>query len=203
MQKVTAEIRDPKTPPDRRAIDYCWVMHLVGDVHQPLHAVSLYSDKYPAGDKGGNSIVLKTPENNNVNLHAIWDGLEGFSPHNPTYDPPFDVIRKVADRVEKDHPREQFKEQLTRTDPTAWAAESFALSKSAVYLDGKLSGALPDDAKKHPDDVPPLPLNYERDARAVADGQVALAGYRLADLLKTLTASDGPSTAPSTRPENR
>ena len=195
MQKVTAEIRDPKTPADRRAIDYCWVMHLVGDVHQPLHAVSLYSDKYPDGDKGGNSIVLKTATNN-VNLHAIWDGLEGFSPHNPTYDPPFDVIRKVADRVERDHPPGQFADRLARTDPKDWAAESFALAKTAVYRDGKLSGALPKDAKDHPDDVPPEPVNYERDAHAVADEQVALAGYRLADELRTLLAAT-PATRPS------
>src|ERR1700679_2144695 len=54
-QKATSELKDPKTTPDRKAIDLCWVEHLVGDIHQPLHAVSWYSKQFPTGDKGGNS----------------------------------------------------------------------------------------------------------------------------------------------------
>lgn len=195
LQKVEAEIRGPKVPAARKAIDYCWVMHLVGDVHQPCHAVSLYSDRYPAGDKGANADVFRTPLNTNVNLHAIWDNLEGQSYN-------YDVIRKVADRVEKDHPRPQYAAQLAETDPKQWAAESFELAKSAVYRDGKLGGATSQEAKDHPDQVPPLPVGYEKDARAVADGQVALAGYRLAEVLKSL-ADPQPATAPATGPATR
>jgi hypothetical protein len=36
-----------------KAVAVCWLMHLVGDIHQPLHAVSYYDDDHPKGDRGG------------------------------------------------------------------------------------------------------------------------------------------------------
>ncbi len=189
MQMVTAQLRDPATPAARRAIDLCWVLHLVGDVHQPLHAVSLYSNTYPTGDQGGNAIHVATADNPNANLHGVWDGIEGRS-----YEP--DAIRKVADRVEKEHPLAAEANALAgRPEPAAWAAESFDLARHAVYLDGKINGVTRDQAEDKPDAVPPLPAGYERAARDVADERVALAGYRLAALLQSL-----PESQPTTRP---
>jgi hypothetical protein len=42
-----------------------WIVHLVGDIHQPLHA----EDNH---DKGGNGLVL-TYNGVDTNLHAVWD----------------------------------------------------------------------------------------------------------------------------------
>ncbi len=39
--------------PDTKAIAYCWLFHLVGDMHQPLHSTALVCDRFPNGDKGG------------------------------------------------------------------------------------------------------------------------------------------------------
>src|SRR5262249_46203752 len=39
----------------QRARALCWVLHLVGDIHQPLHTVSRFSADFPKGDKGGNA----------------------------------------------------------------------------------------------------------------------------------------------------
>jgi hypothetical protein len=39
--------------PARRAIALCWLLHLVGDIHQPLHGTTRFSDDYPEGDVGG------------------------------------------------------------------------------------------------------------------------------------------------------
>jgi len=33
-------------------------IHYVGDIHQPLHATSRFTSKYPEGDRGGNSFTL-------------------------------------------------------------------------------------------------------------------------------------------------
>src|SRR3984957_9409897 len=93
LQKATTELKDPKTPPDRKAIDICWVEHLVGDIHQPLHATSLFSKEYPTGDQGGNLEMIRNDQNVTMPLHTYWDGAEGMS-----LDP--DVIRKTADRIE-------------------------------------------------------------------------------------------------------
>ncbi len=184
LQMVTAQLRDPATPAPRRAIDLCWVLHLVGDAHQPLHAVAEYSDAYPTGDRGGNLIHVATADNPDTNLHAVWDGIEGRS---------FDaaVIRKLADRIEKAHPRTSA--DVAATDPIVWARESFEIAKHDVYLDGKIVGATKEQSAKARDGAPPLPAGYERRAHEVADDRIALAGYRLADLLKSIVT---PTTQP-------
>jgi hypothetical protein len=57
-----------------KAIAYCWVLHLVGDIHQPLHSTALYDEAvFPKGDEGGNKIPLTKGKN----LHSVWDGLLG------------------------------------------------------------------------------------------------------------------------------
>ncbi len=55
------------------AYDLPWLVHLTGDVHQPLHCISRFTKSQPKGDKGGN-LVYVTPGRN---LHALWDGLAG------------------------------------------------------------------------------------------------------------------------------
>ena len=179
MQKMTAELRDGRTPADRRAIDLCWLLHLVGDVHQPMHAVSLFSNAYPNGDQGGNLLRVRTDYNPSTALHAVWDGIEGRS---------FDaaVIHQTAERIEQRYPRADLTTALDVTDPKAWAAESAAIARRSAYLDGKLVGLPKDQAAARPDDVPPLPIGYERQARDVADRQMAVAGYRLAEVLRPL-----------------
>ena len=40
--------------PDVKAMAYCWLFHLVGDIHQPLHCTALFSaEHFPKGDRGG------------------------------------------------------------------------------------------------------------------------------------------------------
>ena len=59
---------------EAKAVAYCWLMHLVGDIHQPLHFTALFSqDRFPQGDRGGNDIPLTQGRN----LHALWDNLLG------------------------------------------------------------------------------------------------------------------------------
>lgn len=53
-------------PADQRLIALKWVVHLVGDVHQPLHAGF-------KGDKGGNLYQVQA-FGRGTNLHSLWDG---------------------------------------------------------------------------------------------------------------------------------
>ena len=49
-----------------------YLIHNVGDIHQPLHGAAYYSDKFPKGDRGGNS--WKVTYNKEINnLHKLWD----------------------------------------------------------------------------------------------------------------------------------
>ena len=190
MQKMRKELADPQTPPARIAIDLCWVEHLVGDIHQPLHAVSMYSKEYPRGDRGGNDEIIGNPgdlgnpgdmmnQSPMLALHTLWDDIEGLS-----LDPA--VIRKLADRIEREHPADSMKDQIAELDVTAWAKESLALARTKVYLNGTLPHSVRVPGGPFPDDAPPLPTGYEDAARAVADQRIALAGYRLAAVLEEI-----------------
>ena len=65
-----------------------FLYHMVGDVHQPLHATARVTAAHPEGDAGGNLFKLAIPQEPRVtNLHTFWDaagGAFGFqSPKRP------------------------------------------------------------------------------------------------------------------------
>ena len=59
-----------------KSCDLVWLLHLVGDVHQPLHSSTRISAAELEGDSGGNNVKLSDPSKE---LHAFWDGLPGDS----------------------------------------------------------------------------------------------------------------------------
>ena len=62
-----------------KSYDLVWLTHLVGDVHQPLHAIGRFTKLDPAGDNGGNNVTLNCVEwlHCEARLHGQWDGLLG------------------------------------------------------------------------------------------------------------------------------
>ena len=70
----SSEIIKSDAPPQEKAVAYCWLFHLVGDMHQPLHCVALVCDRFPTGDKGGS--ILKVVHEKE-DLHSLWDCLLG------------------------------------------------------------------------------------------------------------------------------
>jgi hypothetical protein len=71
-------LSDASADPELRAAMISYLIHLVGDMHQPLHCESLFNETYPGGDKGGNDFYVK-PGQRGIRLHGIWDGLLGSS----------------------------------------------------------------------------------------------------------------------------
>jgi hypothetical protein len=181
FQKARAELKNPQTAADRKAIDICWVEHLVGDIHQPLHAVSWFSKEFPNGDQGGNLDVIRLPNTEVVNLHFYWDNLEGMS-----LDP--QQIRQTATRIETAHPASELKTQIADLSIVDWAKESFAIAKTAVYLSGALPHTHRSPGSTLPSDAPSLAPGYAESSLAVADARIALAGYRLAAVLDQIAA---------------
>ncbi len=69
-----AIVADPDADAADKAVVYCWLLHLGGDIHQPLHSTALYSvEQFPTGDQGGNDIPLTRGRH----LRALWDNLLG------------------------------------------------------------------------------------------------------------------------------
>ncbi len=148
-------------PDSLKSYDLVWLLHLVGDVHQPLHCSTRVTSAKPRGDDGGNLVVVTGPAKE---LHAFWDGAlgEGDTKNymtavkvGETLPPPDASL--VSDNKEDD-----------------WAAESFALAKSSVYVDPVGPGLGPYT----------MSAAYTANAQKIAKERVSLAGARLANLLK-------------------
>ena len=58
IRALRTALASPTTSDDVKSYDMVWLEHLVGDVHQPLHATSRFTAALPAGDRGGNSIAI-------------------------------------------------------------------------------------------------------------------------------------------------
>lgn len=159
-----------------KAVALCWVMHCIGDVHQPLHTITLYTKDYPKGDRGGNLFFIKVKEDRAVTeLHALWDGLFTSSEK-------YNTTGKIATELlaRPEFARAKLKE-LSNTDVLKWAqVESFDIARHNAYLDGKLAGAT-----ERTGDVPVLPEDYLSNAKTIAERRMVIAGYRLADAIKT------------------
>ena len=164
-----------------RAIYLCWMLHLVGDIHQPLHCAALFSEQFPKGDEGGNLAFIRI-KTSPVKLHAFWDGLLGRSVT------PSSIGRQIKEIEEILADDSELIQKGIESHKTveSWAKESLELAKKAAYLNGKLELA---SAKEDVDDedVPQAPEDYARNAGRTARIQVGKAGQRLAELIaKTL-----------------
>jgi hypothetical protein len=160
-------LSDTNADPELRAVYLSWLIHLVGDMHQPLHCVSLFTAAYPNGDRGGNDFYVK-PAQRGVRLHGIWDDLLGSSP-NPRTQWNYGI------EIEAKYPRTSLPELTAHPTPKAWSLESREVAIETGYLRGTLQGST------NAETAPSLPADYTKQAKQVAEKQAALAGYRLAD----------------------
>jgi S1/P1 Nuclease len=167
------------TDGQRRAMDLTWLFHLVGDIHQPLRTIALYTREYPHGDRGGNEACVRVTQNRApLALHRLWDDLLTSSNNTRT-------IRNLAIGLRNKFSRAPLTE-LANTEPEAWAKESFEIAQKVAYQNGALRGTPKGQHKdcREVPDVPVLPDSYLKMARQIADRRMMLAGYRLADLLQ-------------------
>ncbi len=117
-------LKDKSQPAELRALHICWLVHTVGDSHQPLHATALFSPNlFPKGDRGGNLI----PIGQRNNLHSVWDGLLG---RNRT----FNRLRRDAAELlaneDLNSPDAPFRKIMS---PNDWLQESRELAEIHTY----------------------------------------------------------------------
>jgi hypothetical protein len=153
-----------------------FLFHLVGDVHQPLHAATRYTAANPNGDQGGNFFKIKMPPDAHItNLHAFWDaagGAFGFvSPKRPLDQAGKDRMLALAEGVMKEFPADAVPE-WKNLDPHDWAIESNDLARQVVYKNIS-EGETPSKA-------------YTDEAQKLSRKRLAIAGYRLAGVVNAL-----------------
>ena len=130
-----------------------YLVHFIGDVHQPLHASNDH-------DRGGNDVAVKfmgLP----TNLHAVWDS--GIISPAVKGDERSYALQLVQHITEEQHQRWSEGTLIT------WVNEGREVAARTIYGELPHSGTLPDD--------------YETKALPIVNEQLERAGVRLATLL--------------------
>jgi len=169
IEQFAVVLKDPASTADQRREALMFIIHFVGDMHQPLHC----SDN---NDHGGNETRVVFA-NRPGNLHSLWDGrlLQGMG----TEEALFAKLEREAE-----HHRKWGKGTVRK-----WAEESHKAAQKVVY--GKLPKApktLPSTTATASSALPPAPpvtvdSAYERKADPLIAMQIEKAGLRLASLL--------------------
>jgi hypothetical protein len=173
FQSVLAETSQEQS---QRAIALAWVLHLVGDIHQPLHNSARVTATEPEGDRGGNLFVLDTTGARVRNLHSYWDGILNLTFQQKPVESDETFINRIVQSIVVHHPQAKMQSRLKPGEFEAWAREGDASAKSAVYPSWLRRYEMP-------------PEKYRKHAYRIAEPALALAGYRLAEMLNRLFAS--------------
>jgi hypothetical protein len=175
IQAIALNLRvlsDRRASTAERATSLCWVLHVVGDIHQPLHTAELFSAAWPDGDGGGSGEYVQDPLGPDpIVLHWLWDDSINRS------GVAADVDRRARE-IEAGHPRAVLAELKRPGGPdrfTTWAhEESYPIAASFAF--GARIATSPTPAG-----APAVPDGYWQEVRRIAESRVALAGYRMAD----------------------
>lgn len=196
---VTEEIallRSSEADPQKRADALRFLIHFVGDLHQPLHATT-------NNDQGGNCVPVvffdlqpqvRNPQSESYapNLHGVWDTniLERATAGK--------TVDEVASELDQSFHVKIAGWQKGRANVDAWAWESFQVASKNVYgqLPVPIASEAPQTVKSCADDnhvsARMLKLNehlaesYQAMAVPIVRERLAQAGARLAMLLNQL-----------------
>jgi hypothetical protein len=143
-----------------------WFLHLVGDVHQPLHCATRFKKDQlnlqtgkPWSDLGGNTVNVVGA----FNLHAYWDDSLGIT---DTHQFVNGVVKVMASRG---------LDAKIGLDPAQWVSEGLELAKSVVYSFGNEGGS-----KENPVN---LSDDYRSRSSRIALERAAVGARRLAAIL--------------------
>ena len=166
---LTAQLRDPATPRAEKTFDLKMLIHLVGDLHQPFHAL---------GDsRGGNSIKVREfgtnqcGERQTCNLHATWD--TGLIDHRRLNEKNYLTLleQQITDLKLASKPD---------GTPIAWANASHRAAVEALVTNNTL-----------------IDQQYFEDEIPVVDRELETGGLHLAHLLDSIFTTPPPEAEPT------
>jgi hypothetical protein len=177
LRRLARVLADTRAPPRERNEALKWVVHLVGDIHQPLHAAD-------NSDHGGNEVQVALAgvrTRGRLSLHGAWDNelvrlaLDSRSRQQPPRD--IAALAAEADRLTA---------RAGEGSPEGWALESNALARKVAY-------DFPGFAcNRVPPGIVILDRAYQERALPVVRERLLLAGARLAGLLNETLGSAQP-----------
>jgi hypothetical protein len=168
IARARVDVVDAARPGALRAESLKFLIHFVGDLHQPLHSIDNH-------DRGGNDVrvnALRGEDGRATNLHAVWDtGLINLSA---------ETEAARAERLVESLRAKPPALELLDLDVVKWVEESHDVGERIVYNYPSFlrTGPGPD----------PITLDeaYRKTAIETIDARLALAGARLAGLLNSL-----------------
>jgi hypothetical protein len=171
LERLIGVLADPRAAPRERNEALKWVVHLVGDIHQPLHAAD-------NDDRGGNDVQVALAgvrTRGRESLHSAWDGelvrlaLNTRDRQRPPSD--IDALAREAQALLR---------HAGQGTPDSWASESNSLAREVAYrFPGFVCGRVPRG-------IVVLDAAYQQQAEAVVRERLLLAGGRLANLLNAI-----------------
>ena len=169
-------LRDANVSDADKAIAIAWILHLGGDIHQPLHTSARVTDLEPKGDQGGNLFLLSPKDakgENRLNLHWFWDSIIGRNIPRKNDACDSDYLPTIAKKITKKYPFAKMQSRLELGMFDKWQQESFRIASTEVF---------PPTLKRY--EVPSE--GYKKRAFAISQEQIALAGYRLGQMLNQI-----------------
>lgn len=181
-------IRNPTATPAEKAIAVAWLMHLIGDMHQPLHTTGrVIFGEEDKGDQGGNLFSLTpkgTPRDKSLNLHSFWDGIIKQTTPNTTDACEADYLYPIAQAIMKEFPYSSLEKRIANDQFQVWEKEGVDLSVNEVYK-GLTRYEMPSD-------------DYKKKALKIGKERLALAGYRMGNLFNEVFKT--PAITPTATP---
>jgi hypothetical protein len=158
---------DASLPPDQRAEALKFLVHFIGDIHQPFHAMG--------DDRGGNSVSVSFLGSTQCgsykcNLHGVWD--DSIIEHRGMSD------EKYRDMLLKEIKANNW-ERLSGGTPQLWANVSHHYSVLAYAPNGAL-----------------IDHKYLAAEEPVVDAELALGGLRLAHVLNNILGQPATNNEP-------
>lgn len=151
------------------------LIHLVGDIHQPLHSISLFTSDFPNGDYNGNLFQINFNGSAMV-LHALWDSA--FLTLSTRYPRPLSqshkqiLINKAIEFMNL-YPYTKFNvSSIENENFNDWSKDAYSLGIQYGYLNNQLTPGSTIDS------------NYTTQGYPIIQSQITLAGYRLAYLIE-------------------
>ena len=180
-----SKLADRSNTKQERQLALRLLIHMVADIHQPLHAAN------DNDSGGGRKLMLMPGATLPQNLHLVWD-----------VDLPKIAMRGLSElQVAKDliaNHKAKFAVWM-KGDPALWSEQSFGIAKRLAYgklpgfscggVEGKPTGLL--NGKPWPSEPLPLDRDYVEGAVGIIPLLLAQAGARIGGLLNAALDPDG------------
>jgi len=162
---IKTELESAESSMAEKGLWISWALHLIADVHQPLHTTAMFSkDRWPRGDRGGNEVKIAGSGNNGRldSLHYFWD--KAISNRR--------APREIEALVTVLAKQQTVEVADNEVDPVMWIHEGREIAEQVVY------GPLRSQLIESP--VVTIPHGYTQDVHAAALKRGALAARRTA-----------------------